>query len=96
MKDERKTQLEFPMNKHMEKLEQKEKQEELVEREKEANSSEFVKIIKNIIRPVMEEMGNILKEHGHNYSISYCDDSLDKRAREKEETKTKYQSTKGT
>ncbi len=75
------SQLESLMKHYGQKLE---KQEELAKKQAEAAQSEFVKIRKEIIRPIMEEKGNKLKEHGHNYSI-FEDYLIDWRTRGKKE-----------
>ncbi|MFC1899391.1 hypothetical protein ACFLXP_03570 [Chloroflexota bacterium] len=88
MKEEYKSQLDSLMNGYDKRLEQEKEQEVLRKNQAGDDSSDFVKIIKNTIYPVMDEMGNKLREHGHKFSTHEQPKNINRHGREKKETVT--------
>jgi len=81
MKKETKSRLGALMNKYDQRL----KEAKEVKRQREAGGDvflkEFERLQKEIIRPVMEDIGNELKTRGHKYRISEKEESSDSEGR---------------
>jgi hypothetical protein len=69
VKRETKTHLEALMAKYEQKLLKTKRQEEQVSMKEEEFVSEYLRVEREVIRPGMEEMGEALKERGHDYRI---------------------------
>jgi len=80
MKNETKVELETLLDSYQKKqLEAKLKQDQ-EQYELELYLEDFNELTENVIRPVMEEMGNILEQKGHDFKIKEREYSMDKKA----------------
>ena len=80
MKNETKVELETLLDSYQKKqLEAKLKQDQ-EQYELELYLEDFKELKGNVIRPVMEEMGNILEQKGHDFKIKEREYSMDKKA----------------
>lgn len=77
MKKETKSQLDVLMDKYGQRLEEGKKRQEQIKTEEDAFLSEFERLRKEVIRPVMEDIGNQLKARDHDYLISEKEEAVD-------------------
>jgi hypothetical protein len=77
MKKEAKSQLDFLMDKYGQRLAEAKKRQEQIKVEENIFLTEFKHLRKKVIHPVMKNIGNRLKKHGHEYQISEQEESVD-------------------
>ena len=65
------------MDKYEQRLEEAKKRQEQIKSEEDVFLSEFTRLRKEVIHPRMEDIGNPLKERGHDYRISEEEESVD-------------------
>ena len=81
MKKETKSQVDILMDKYKRRLTEAKKKQEQIKSEEDAFLKGFKRLRKEIIRPVMEDIGNHLKTQGHDYRISEEEESVDSEGR---------------
>ena len=77
MKKRIKSHLDALMDKYGQRLEQTKREQEQIKVEEDAFLSEFKRLRKETIFPVMEDIGNQLKTRGHDYRISEEEETID-------------------
>ena len=88
MKDQTKLELEALLDSYRRQLQEAKRKQEQEQYELELYLDDFRDLREKIIRPVMEEMGDILEQHGHDYKIKEQEYSMDKKAFAVEATAT--------
>jgi hypothetical protein len=81
MKEETKSQLDILMNKYKKKLTEPENKKEQQMSGEDIFLSEFRRLRKEVIRPAMEDIGNQLKSHGHDFEVLEEEESVDHEGR---------------
>lgn len=84
MKKETKLQLDSLMEKYEQKLAEAQKRQEQSKSKEDAFLNEFKRLQKDVIRPVMEDIGNQLKARGHHYRIDTEEKSVDSGGRSRD------------
>ncbi len=69
MKEETKSKLNALMDEYDEKLKKKKKTQEEIELEENAFIDEFYRLRRKVMRPIIDEIGDYIKEHGHDYKV---------------------------
>ncbi|MBW2410478.1 MAG: hypothetical protein JRF72_11820 [Deltaproteobacteria bacterium] len=80
MKNQTKLELEALLDSYRRKQQEAKKKQEQEQYELELYLDDFRDLRENVIRPVMEETGDILKQHGHDYKIKEQEYAVDKKA----------------
>jgi len=81
MKKETKSQLDVLMNKYGQRLAEAKKRQEKIKVEEDVFLTQFKRLRKKVIQPVMKSVGNQLKKRGHEYRISEQEESVDSEGR---------------
>lgn len=76
MRKETKSQIDAMMGKYEKRLGESKKVSEQTAREEETFLNEFKRLRKEVIRPVMEDIGNQLEARGHKFRISEREESI--------------------
>jgi hypothetical protein len=75
MKEKSKKTLEAVFSKYEEKLATFSKADQIQQKKEDEYISAYRKIQNEVIRPTLDEIGDMLKEHGHDYKISEKDET---------------------
>ena len=81
MKKEVKSQLDVLIDKYGQRLAEAKKRQEQTKVEEDVFLTEFKRLRKKVIHPVMKDIGNRLKKRGHEYRISEQEESVDSEGR---------------